>query len=126
MKDLKDEAAGRDHCVVTVCRGCCCGDPKQYPEVDHAGLLADLSRRTPAGTTVRVTDCLLRCEDANVVVVSPSKAARLVGASPIWLARILRHAQNEQIAGWIAAGGPGTAPMPPALTDHLTAPFRGR
>ncbi|MCW2506633.1 MAG: hypothetical protein JWO79_4917, partial [Actinomycetia bacterium] len=55
-------------CLVTVCRGCCCGTERKHPGIDHDGLLAALAE---VGA-VRVSDCLDVCEDSNVVVVQPS------------------------------------------------------
>lgn len=72
---------------------------------------------------MRRSDCLLRCEQANVVVVSPSRDGRANGASPVWLGRIFDRGQNALIAAWIADGGPGRAPLPGELTSHLTQPF---
>lgn len=115
--------ADRDHCVVTVCRGCCCGDPHQHPGIDHDALVTDLRQRVAGRAHLRLSDCLLRCEQANVVVVSPSRDGRANGASPVWLGRVLDHDQNILISAWIADGGPGRAPLPANLTSHLTQPF---
>lgn len=72
---------------------------------------------------MRLSGCLLRCEQANVVVISASRSGRLKGAAPVWLGRIFNSEQNTVIARWIAAGGPGLAPLPAELTSHLTKPF---
>lgn len=117
------DTADRDHCVVTVCRGCCCGDPHQYPGIDHDASVTDLRRRVAGHARVRLSDCLLRCAQANVVVVSPSQVGRAKGASPVWLGRVFDHDQNTLIGTWVADGGPGRAPLPADLTSHLTQPF---
>lgn len=119
----QNATADRDRCVVTVCRACCCGDPLQYPGIDHDALVTDLRLRVAGRARMRISDCLLKCEQANVVVVSPSRAGRIRGGSPVWLGRILDHGQNNVIAAWIADGGPGCAPLPADLASHLTQPF---
>lgn len=73
---------------------------------------------------MRVTDCLLKCEDANVVVVSPSPRQRAAGTAPVWLARVFSNEDNTEIAQWLRAGGPGKSPVPVAFRERLTAPFR--
>ncbi|MFY1632080.1 hypothetical protein ACN27F_02145 [Solwaraspora sp. WMMB335] len=60
-------------CLVTVCRGCCCGTSRKHPDVDHDGQLRALRA---SGARVRVVDCLNTCERSNVVVVQPVPAAR--------------------------------------------------
>ncbi|WP_240553683.1 (2Fe-2S) ferredoxin domain-containing protein, partial [Streptomyces niveiscabiei] len=62
-------------CTVVVCRGCCCGDRRKHPGFDHAWQLDRLraSAAASGGTfTVRTTDCLGPCDQANVLVVQPS------------------------------------------------------
>lgn len=119
-------AADGDRCTVTVCRGCCCGSTELHPEVDHAGLVADLGDRLDSRASLRVTGCLWVCGAANVIVVSPSAGARRSGARPVWFARILGPEENAAIASWVHAGGPGRVPLPKLLEQHLTLPFRRR
>lgn len=64
---------------------------------------------------MRVSDCLLLCSLANVVVVSPSREARRRGARPVWLSRVLSLSINDQIVEWLRDGGPSDSPLPPTL-----------
>ncbi|MFI5623984.1 (2Fe-2S) ferredoxin domain-containing protein [Nocardioides sp. NPDC051685] len=94
--------------------------------MDHAGLVADLGDHLGSRASLRVTGCLWVCGAANVVVVSPGADARRSGARPVWFARILDPEANAAIASWVHAGGPGLAPLPELLQQHLTLPFRRR
>lgn len=114
---VPNAAAHPDRCLITVCRGCCCGNPHVQPDVDHDHLVADLTAKTDGMALLRVTGCLLACDSANVVVVSPTPRARRLGAQPQWLAGVLHPAINTAIANWISGGGPGLAPIPTSL-DH--------
>ena len=100
---------------VTVCRGCCCGRPEKNPGIDHAAQLDRLKERLGAAR-IRISDCLDVCEQANVLVVSPSAAGRAAGGRPVWLGLVLDTDAVDDIADWIDAGGPGTA-EPPAILD---------
>ncbi|MFE0425280.1 (2Fe-2S) ferredoxin domain-containing protein, partial [Streptomyces sp. NPDC058953] len=80
-------APGAIRPTVTVCRGCCCGTPK-IPGIDHAAQLRDLRTALEGKATVRVTDCLDVCEQANVVVVQPSADGRRAGGRPVWVGRV--------------------------------------
>lgn len=71
--------------------------------------------------TVRVTDCLGPCERSDVVVVSPSREARLSGARPVWLGLLNGRHETSAIADWVGAGGPGVADLPESLRR---SPFR--
>ncbi|WP_298514768.1 (2Fe-2S) ferredoxin domain-containing protein [uncultured Nocardioides sp.] len=119
----QEAAADRDRCTVTICRGCCCGDSSQYPDVDHAALAYDLRQRVEEVARVQVVDCLLKCDEANIVVVSPTASRRRAGAKPVWLARVFDTGINELIARWICAGGPGATPAPDRLRASITRPF---
>ncbi|MFT4263662.1 MAG: (2Fe-2S) ferredoxin domain-containing protein [Nocardioides sp.] len=120
---MNGPAADTATCVVSVCRGCCCGNAELRPGIDHDALLTDLGKRLGADGKVRVTGCLWVCGDANVVVVSPRPEARRTGARPVWLAQVDHPDVSALIAAWVAAGGPGLAPMPRALRPHLSRPF---
>jgi len=58
------------------------------------------------------------CERSNVVVVQPSPAARRGGARPVYLGEILDDDLVAAVAGWVDAGGPGAAPIPPILAGR--------
>ncbi len=111
-------------CKLTVCRGCCCGTRKKVPGVDHKAQLARLSaiddhaaRRVP----VRTSKCLGICFQANVVVVQPSRQGRAAGGNPVWLGRMTEDRLLEALDDWIFDGGPGIAPLPVLLEEHVTS-----
>ncbi len=118
------EAIDGAPCKLTVCRGCCCGTRKKVPGVDHKAQLARLSaihdhsaRRVP----VRTSKCLGICFQANVVVVQPSREGRAAGGRPVWLGQLTRDELLDAVDDWIFEGGPGIAPLPGALEDHVTS-----
>jgi (2Fe-2S) ferredoxin len=111
-------------CQLTVCRGCCCGTRKKVPGVDHKAQLARLSAIDDhAGRTVpvRASKCLGICFQANVVVVQPSQTGRAAGGRPVWLGQVTEDKLIEAIDDWIFEGGPGLAPLPAVLADHVTS-----
>ncbi|MGW2423974.1 (2Fe-2S) ferredoxin domain-containing protein [Streptomyces sp. NPDC001709] len=110
-------------CTVTVCRGCCCGTEK-IPDLDHAGQLARLRRALPGTAQVRLTGCLDACEHANVMVVQPSAEGRAAGGRPVWLGLVNDPDAIDDIAAWIAAGGPGLADPPGVLDLYAFTPSR--
>ncbi|MEV2276750.1 (2Fe-2S) ferredoxin domain-containing protein [Nocardiopsis sp. NPDC049922] len=119
MSDL-----GGRPCQLTVCRGCCCGRKKKVPGVDHKAQLARLSAiddRSGRTVPVRTSKCLGICFQGNVVVVQPSQAGRAAGGRPVWLGEITDEALVEAIDDWIFRGGPGLAPLPDVLADHVTS-----
>jgi hypothetical protein len=123
VSEPSGSGATGERSAVTVCRGCCCGDPERHPDIDHDRLLRHLRERLEPTTRVRTSDCLLVCGNSNVLVVSPSPSARRAGARPLWLARILSEALQDCVADWIGRGGPGAAPLPRELLPHVSAPF---
>ncbi|MGV4981778.1 (2Fe-2S) ferredoxin domain-containing protein [Streptomyces sp. NRAIS4] len=120
-KAAPSTAAAR--CTVTVCRGCCCGTEK-IPGLDHAGQLARLRRALPGTAQVRLTGCLDACEHANVMVVQPSAEGRAAGGRPVWLGLVNDPDAIDDIAAWIAAGGPGLADPPGVLDLYAFTPSR--
>jgi hypothetical protein len=106
-------------CIVTVCRGCCCGTTAAQPDVDHERHLA-LLKAVP-GARVRTSQCLAACELSNMVVVNPSADGRANGGRPAWLGGVVTDEEITLIAGWVEAGGPGVAPMPADLSLNLQA-----
>ena len=111
-------------CKLTVCRGCCCGTRKKVPGVDHKAQLARLSaiddhsaRRVP----VRTSKCLGICFQANVVVVQPSQEGRAAGGRPVWLGQMTEDKLLDAVDEWIFEGGPGIAPLPAVLEEHVTS-----
>lgn len=89
---------------------------KKHPDVDHRVQLDRLRDVVADRARIReVTDCLGPCENSNVIVVTPSRLARLFGGRPTWLGRILDDDAVESLAQWLHAGGPGLAETPAAL-----------
>ncbi|MCW2642145.1 MAG: hypothetical protein JWP76_4451 [Dactylosporangium sp.] len=115
---------GPQQCVVTICRGCCCGTMVKHPGVDHAGQLTHLRTALTGIAAVRVSDCLDACERSNIIVVSPSPAGRDAGARPIWLGFVLDDDAIADITTWIRAGGPGLADPPTTLELYRFSPPR--
>ena len=111
---------------LTLCRGCCCGTTKARPDDDHVAQLARVAALArDHGATLRRSECLGPCEEANVVVVQPSPAARALGARPVWLGRV-GDDQLEALGGWGEAGGPGHDPVPELLLPHVIPSRRQR
>ncbi|MGA5302526.1 (2Fe-2S) ferredoxin domain-containing protein [Nucisporomicrobium flavum] len=117
-------ATGTGGCTVTVCRGCCCGTARTVPRFDHAAQLDRLRTAVAGEATVRVSDCLDACAQANVIVVQPSAAGRRAGGRPVWLGLVNDHDAGADIAAWIRAGGPGLADLPPVLDLYEVTPSR--
>lgn len=118
-----DTAQGRP-CQLTVCRGCCCGTKKKVPGVDHKAQLARLRAiddHSGRSVPVRTSKCLGICFQANVVVVQPSSAGRAAGGRPVWLGEVTEDKLVEAVDDWIFEGGPGIAPLPAVLADHVTS-----
>ncbi|MFD7288910.1 (2Fe-2S) ferredoxin domain-containing protein [Streptomyces sp. NPDC059863] len=109
--------------TVTVCRGCCCGTPK-VPHLDHAAQLADLRASLADVASVRRTDCLDACEQANVVVIQPSAEGRRAGGRPVWLGLVNDLDAAADITTWVKNGGPGLADPPEILDLYTFAPSR--
>ncbi|WP_435112483.1 (2Fe-2S) ferredoxin domain-containing protein [Nocardiopsis synnemataformans] len=118
-----DTVEGRP-CQLTVCRGCCCGTKKKVPGVDHKAQLARLRAiddHSGRSVPVRTSKCLGICFQANVVVVQPSSAGRAAGGRPVWLGEVTEDKLVEAVDDWIFEGGPGIAPLPAVLADHVTS-----
>jgi (2Fe-2S) ferredoxin len=106
-------------CSVAVCHGCCCardGEERAPAALDRLALLQRLV--AGSGVVVQVVGCLGPCEQRDVVVVRPAAEARLAGARPVWLGRVLDEPGMRAVAAWARAGGPGQASLPRALTKH--------
>ena len=119
MRPLTEPGSAGTTCVISVCRGCCCGTSAKHPDVDHDRHLAALQRA--AGGRVRVAQCLAHCELSNMVVVNPSPAGRARGGRPTWLGEVLTDHEVGLVVGWVEEGGPGVVPLPPGLDDNASA-----
>ncbi|MFI6468990.1 (2Fe-2S) ferredoxin domain-containing protein [Streptomyces sp. NPDC050516] len=111
--------AARDRpCTLLVCRGCCCGNPRKHPGTDHAGQLERLSTAAADSVgrfTIRTTDCLGPCDQANVVVLQPSTEGRRHGGWAVWIGFAMDDGLTDDLLRWIDQGGPGLAAPPAAL-----------
>lgn len=83
--------------------------------MDHAGQIARLREAVGQAATVRASECLDVCEQANVMVVQPSPQGRAAGGRPVWLGLVNDDDALTDIATWIHAGGPGVAEPPDVL-----------
>jgi (2Fe-2S) ferredoxin len=102
---------------VVVCRGCCCGQAAKRPGIDHKAQLERLralADSSPGQAQVVVSDCLGPCDQSNVLVVRPSWAGRRAGGRPAWFGLLDPYAV-DLVEQWVAAGGPGIAPIPDCL-----------
>ncbi|WP_413804701.1 (2Fe-2S) ferredoxin domain-containing protein [Streptomyces sp. OE57] len=105
--------AARDRpCTLVVCRGCCCGNPRKQPHVDHQWQL-DRLRAAVADSggrlAVHTTDYLGPCDQANVIVVQPAAAGRAKGGRTTWIGWANDDDCMDDLLRWAAAGGPGLA-----------------
>ncbi|MFM9373403.1 (2Fe-2S) ferredoxin domain-containing protein [Streptomyces sp. Da 82-17] len=117
-------AAAARPCTVVVCRGCCCGNPRKYPGIDHdwqLDLLRAAAAESDGRVAVRVSDCLGPCDQANVIVVQPSTAGRQAGGKPTWIGFAMGDDCTEELIAWVTAGGPGLAPPPATLELQFVA-----
>ncbi|MEV0256816.1 (2Fe-2S) ferredoxin domain-containing protein [Streptomyces sp. NPDC050732] len=118
-------AAARRPCTLVVCRGCCCGDPRKNPGIDHAWQLERLRSAAAASRgrfAVRTSDCLGPCGQANIVVVQPSSEGRRRGGRAAWVGFVTDDESLDGIITWAAAGGPGLAAPSDTLTLQLVDP----
>ncbi|GAB2761393.1 (2Fe-2S) ferredoxin domain-containing protein [Streptomyces bullii] len=113
-------------CTLVVCRGCCCGNRRKHPGTDHAGQV-DRLRAAAAehGFRVRTTDCLGPCDQANVIVVTPSAAGRRAGGRATWIGFAMDEDCTQDLVRWAAAGGPGVAEPPVTLALQFVRAPRG-
>jgi hypothetical protein len=121
------DGAGRQDgtCTLTVCRGCCCGNPRTRPGIDHAGQLDRLrvaAAESDGRLAVRTTDCLGPCDQGNIIVVHPSAEGRRNGGRTTWLGFALGDACTDDLLNWATAGGPGVAEPPATLEPQVIQP----
>lgn len=120
-------AAGARPCTLVLCRGCCCGDARKHPGVDHEWQLDRLraaAAESGGRLAVRTTDCLGPCDQANVLVVQPSGEGRRRGGRATWIGWSGDDACTDDVLDWVAAGGPGLAEPPATLTLQFISPPR--
>ena len=111
---------------VSFCHDCCCGTRRKHPGVDHDALRADLREGLRNAAIVTQSACLDVCEEGNVIVVGPSPIGRQGGTKPVWFRGMLTPEAVGDLVDWVREGGPGVAPLPPALKRHqLRRPAAG-
>jgi hypothetical protein len=109
--------------TLSVCRGCCCGSDTKRS--DPAGQLQQLRDLTRGTARVRTTDCLGPCAQADVIAIVPSPAGRAAGGRPVWLSFMDNDDALDDLADWMARGGPGLATPSELLSLHISpAPAR--
>lgn len=91
--------------TVTLCRGCCCGTTHKHPDIDHEAQEQAFRAGLSDGVRLRVSDCLLACDNSNVVVVSGHTS------KPVWLRGILTERLTTAVIDWANEGGE----LPPSL-----------
>lgn len=105
---------------LTAC-GLCAGETLEG--VDHllGGQRARLERLAARGEVeLTFTECLDECDRGDVVVVTASPGAGPgTQARPVWFAQLAGDELTEHLGQWLAAGGPGIAPLPGPLLEHL-------
>ncbi|GAA2155523.1 hypothetical protein FHX52_4039 [Humibacillus xanthopallidus] len=114
-------AYGDGVCTLRVCRDCCCGTQAKHPGVDHEGLLTRLEVDSGDHARVLRSDCLLACDESNVVVITPSPSGRRRGGRPVWVRRVLDDAAVDAIVDWVRAGGPGISGVPGGVRERVFA-----
>lgn len=111
-------------CLVSVCHGCCCGNFRKHPDVEHDDHLRLLRAALGRNARIRVTQCLGHCSLSNIITVAPSRAGRHRGGRLVWLGFVLDDEVIAEIADWVLDGGPGIAPLPARLRQHRVRPDR--
>lgn len=111
-------------CSIVQCRGCCCGRRRGRP-AKGAQIALDLLRKLlPEDSIFALSGCLGPCEEADVIVVRPSREGWLEGGRAEWFGRMRDEERVRQLAAYIAAGGPGLAELPIQLVPHRIPPGR--
>lgn len=116
--------------TVTVCRGCCCGNPARHPHTDHDGQLVHLAAAAEAARArLHTSRCLGLCSHSNVVRVrTPDTHGE---THTHWYGNLHDNEHIRQLADWIRVGAPQPAPAgiahlqigasPPAVRNSQAA-----
>lgn len=104
----------------------CAGETLGASDAHEGGQLARLQDLADDGLArLTLSECLDECERGDVVVARPTGPCRRAGARPVWFERLAGDEATEHLAGWLRTGGPGAAPVPEALLDHVIARAAG-
>ena len=106
--------------AVVICRDCR-GNGDQQSRTDT---LRTFGNANPDTVELLTTDCLDRCDYADVIVIRPSPQGRHAGGRPTWFG-FTDETAHHLLRDWVAAGGPGLATMPAGLTLHEISRPRG-
>jgi (2Fe-2S) ferredoxin len=87
-------------------------DDRLGGQAARVAALSDVAR-------VTTVECLDECERGDVLVVRPGPGGRRAGGRPVWFERLAGDEDTAALRGWLAAGGPGRAPMPGALAPRV-------
>jgi hypothetical protein len=101
--------------ALTAC-SLCAGETLE-PGVDAPGRQAARLRALAERGSGRLTwvECLDECERGDVVVARPAASHRRSGSRPVWFERLAGDRPTQHLENWLIQGGPGAAPLPPAL-----------
>lgn len=110
----------------------CAGETLAGRDPHPGGQLARLQALERDGVArLTLSECLDRCERGDVVVARPVRsravgtpdadppAPRRRSARPVWFERVAGDDLTRELADWLRAGGPGAAPLPPALRPYV-------
>lgn len=98
----------------------CVGETLGDTDTASGGQLERLRRLEARGVTrLTLSECLDECNRGDVIVVRPTASSRGRVARPVWLERVAGDELTEDLAMWLAAGGPGHAPMPRSFDSRL-------
>lgn len=97
----------------------CAGETLGHRDPLPGGQAERLRRLADDGVArLTLVDCLDECERGDVVVARPTAGCRRSGATPVWFERLAGDDATAELESWLRAGGPGRAPLPPALEPH--------
>ncbi|MGN8246275.1 hypothetical protein ACTHAM_003411 [Cellulomonas soli] len=98
----------------------CAGETLGVSDDAPGGQRGRLERLDQAGVArLTFVDCLDECERGDVVVARPAAPRRASGVAPVWFARLAGDRTTADLERWLRAGGPGAAPVPGALREHV-------
>lgn len=105
---------------VTAC-SLCAGETLGEGDPLPGGQMACLRALADRGAArLALVECLDECERGDVVVARPSGARRRTGAASVWFERLAGDDATGALETWLRdGGGPGGAPLPETLAEHV-------
>lgn len=115
MNDPTHRPARPRPITITVCRGCCCGNPARHPHTDHDRHHAHLAEAAAeAGARLHTSRCLGLCSHSNVVRI---RTADTHGETHThWYGSLHDDDHIHQLAQWIRDGAP--LPQPAGVAQR--------